>query len=274
MDNDPDDISEQGNSSVSKNLSRVFKDDPTIDHYLRLRRENPEEEIEVAISGGMEFLIFKLTLLEKFGIDPMRFAGILDADAGDISELSLLLLKHLVERKKAEGTGETHLVGRGRAISDSQVNYMITTMLDAMSWTGELTISRDLIVLIRHQLGGGPSNDISKGLESDKLKKAAVYTGAQLLEQGQVFSKLVSDELKKAGVLTGAYLLEQGQFFSKRNIASILNVNVSTISRMYPGNTLVQKSTEILDLMKQIHKSETPFAYLAKKRNFKEDRSE
>lgn len=247
MDNDPDDISEHDNSRVSKNLSRVFKGDPTIDHYLQLRRDYPDEEIEVAISDGMEFLFSRLNVLEKFGIDPMLFASILDADAGAISELSLLLLKHLVERKKAEETGETHLVGRGIAISDSLVNYMITTMLDAMSWNDDLSITRDLIVLIRNQLGGGPCNNISEGLASDELKKSAAHIGA--------------------------YLLEQGQVISKRKIASALKVNVSTISRMYPGNTLVQKSTESLGLIKKIMESETTFSDQAKK-NFKDDRSE
>lgn len=232
---------------VDKKLSREFKDDPTIDHYLQLRRDHPEKEIEIAITDGMEWLFFNQKLLEKIGIDPMQFAGALDADTEAISEISLRLLKHLIDRKKAERTGKTHLVSRNEAISDTMVNYMIATMLDAMSWNGELSIPRDLIVLIRHQLGFGQGNKNSKQLASKELKNNVLRTGARLLEQGQTIST--------------------------RKIASCLNVNASTISRMYPGNTLADKSIELLNSMKGWSKSETPFADSIKK-HFKEDRSE
>ena len=43
-------------SSGFSALSRAFKANPTLEYYVKLRRENPNEEIEVAISGSIEWL--------------------------------------------------------------------------------------------------------------------------------------------------------------------------------------------------------------------------
>ena len=37
-------------------LSKAFKRDPTIENYVRLRRQFPNEKIEIAISGALEWL--------------------------------------------------------------------------------------------------------------------------------------------------------------------------------------------------------------------------
>jgi len=34
--------------------TRAYKDDPSIELYLKLRRENPDNEIEISFLGGME----------------------------------------------------------------------------------------------------------------------------------------------------------------------------------------------------------------------------
>ena len=80
-----------------------------------------------------------------------------------------------------------------------------------------------------------------------------------------------SHELEENAELIGAQLLEHGEAVSLRKVASILQVNASTISRMYPGNTLIEKSTECLERIKRFSKSETPFADNLKKRTQQAD---
>ena len=135
-------------------LSKAFKRDPTIENYVRLRRENPDEVIEIAVSSGLEWLFSNEELLKSNGIPPLLVGGILDADHACISELSLLLLEKIIEKKGLSARGETHLVGRGNAISESLIDHLICMMLDSLEWTDDLRLDRDLIVLIRERLGG------------------------------------------------------------------------------------------------------------------------
>ena len=225
---------------IDKELSEAFEANPTIANYVKLRRSNPNKEIEVAISGGLDWLLANENTLEKHGIEPRLFAKTLDANLQAISELCLQLLEKITERENAEAAGETHLIGRDKAISNSLVNYLIAAMLDALSWNDELNIPRDLIVLVRHQLGGGHNSTILKRQRSREIKMQVIFIGAQLLESEETLSA--------------------------RKIASILNVNVSTISRMYPENTLIHESAEILETMKSVMSSQTPFADIARKR--------
>jgi len=221
-------------------LSKAFKSDPTIENYVALRRKHPDEVIKVGISGGIEWLFANEDLLRSFNIPSNLVAGSLDADPDSISEFSLILMERLIERNDAEKEGKTHLASRGEAISDSQVNYLINMMLDSLDWNDDLFIPRDLIVLIRNQIGGGKDSAIAKRLKSHELEENAEFIGAQLLERGETVSL--------------------------RKVASILQVNASTISRMYPGNTLIERSTKFLEQMKRGSKSETPFADNLEKR--------
>jgi len=200
-------------------------------HYIKLRRNNPTKEIEVAIAHGLEWLFKNENTLNQLGIEPSMYASALDADPQAISEFSLKLLELIIKREDAESSGETHVVGRGKAISNSMINYFINTMLDALSWNDNLYIPRDLIVLIRHQLGGDVDNAMAKRQKSKELQSHAYVVGAQLLEQG----------IKP----------------SIRKVASILNVNASTISRMYPGDSLLNESASFLEGMKSVNNSET-----------------
>src|ERR1051326_4561398 len=98
-------------------LSKAFKSDPTIQNYVRLRRQHPTEVVEIAISGALEWLFANEDTLAQVNISPNLVASVLDADEQAISELSLLLMERLIERDDAERAGATHLISRGQAIS-------------------------------------------------------------------------------------------------------------------------------------------------------------
>jgi hypothetical protein len=76
-------------------LSKAYKDDPSIENYVKLRRGNPSAEIEVGVIGGMEQLMYMRRVLRRFGIDPQLVAGTMDADPDAISEISLQLMERL-----------------------------------------------------------------------------------------------------------------------------------------------------------------------------------
>lgn len=217
-------------------LSRAYKDAPTIENYLKLRLENPDAEIEIAATNGLDWLFANEKLLVENGIEPRLFAKSLDANSDAISKLSLLLLEKLIHRSRMEGGGETHIISRGKGISDSFVNYICAVMLDALSWNDDLYIPRDLILLLRHQLLGSEEPAQLKLLKSHQLEHQIGMIGAQFLERGKTPST--------------------------RDIATVLGVNASTISRIFPGAALLDESQKWLDILKSFHKSETPFADL------------
>ena len=203
-------------------LSREFKANPTIENYVKLRRENPNEEIEVAITGGLEWLFANEQLVKDFDIPPQLVASALDADPASISELSLRLMERLIERKEAEKSGKTHLVSRRGAIGDSLVNYLINMMLDSLDWNDELHIPRDLIVLIRHQIGGETS---------DWEKKLAIH------------------ENQSKAVWVALHLSQEGRDLSYRAIGKELGVNATTVMRWFPNNELAEKMQRRKSLM-------------------------
>jgi hypothetical protein len=194
-------------------LSRSYKSNPTIENYVALRRKHPKETIEVAVTGGLDWLFGNERILEQFGISADLVAGTLDADPRAISELSLQLLELIIERKRAERAGRTHVVSRKLAISDQLVNLLINMMLDALDWNHHLFIPRDLIVLIRHQTGGGDREwDKNKTLEECRWN-----------------------------VLQAAFKLAgQGRAPSIRAIAKDVGVNASTVMRWYSHGELAK----------------------------------
>jgi hypothetical protein len=222
-------------------LTKAYKSNPTIENYVRMRRESPDVEIEVSVTGGLDWLFANEQLLRDIGAEPQWFASALDANPEAISKLSLHLLERIVERKLAEGAGQTHVVSLGKGISDSLVNYFVAVMLDALSWNDELEIPRDLIVLVRHQLIGDGETAQSKQLQVHRLEQNIRFIGAQLLEQGKQPTA--------------------------RKIAKILGVNASTVSRVYPGEKLLEEARRWLEFSQWFHKSETPFADLRAKHN-------
>jgi hypothetical protein len=221
-------------------ISKTFKRNPTIENYVKLRRESPHEEIEIAVTEGIEWLFANANSLRELGIDPEWVASALDANPRAISKVSLHLLEKIIEREHAKSAGQTHIVSRGKAVSDSMVNYLAAMMLDALSWNNEFEIPRDLIVLLRYQIIGDGETEQSKQVQSHKLEHDIGMIGAQLLEQG----------------------LQP----SARTIAKILDVNPSTVSRIFPKDKLLVESERWLKAFQSFNKSTTPFADMETKR--------
>ncbi|BAU88722.1 hypothetical protein MPPM_0117 [Methylorubrum populi] len=164
-------------------LTKLYKTDPSIEHYVRLRREKPGARIEVAVIGGLESMFYMREEFERYGIDPDLLGGILDADPEAVSEVSLRLMEKMIEARQMDGAGQTHLIRRGMAIPDRLIDWVISCSLDAMSWNDELEVPRDLIVLIRERLGG-PKPQYEQEREVRHKKSSAEILAGQLKAKG------------------------------------------------------------------------------------------
>lgn len=206
----------------SSELTRAYKANPTIENYVSLRRGHPEEEIEVAISEALEWLFDNEDTLLQFGIVSDLVAAALDADQAAISELSLQLLELAIERKQEEKAGGTHLVSRKFVIGDELVNFLISLMLDALDWNNRLFIPRDLIVLIRYQIGGGRDADWERR-EAQEQSRFKVFVAI-------------------CGLLT------DGKPLTIRAVAKRIGVSATTVMRWYPEGTLAELLPELAEL--------------------------
>ena len=204
--------------SEKKNIevTHRYKSEPTIENYLNLRRSNPESEIEIATSEGIEFVLKFEEELNRLGIDPQLVCGVLDADQESQSTLSLYLLEKLAERRLLLQSGAIYPVSAGKAVGDAFVNYLIGACLDALSWNNELTVSRDLIVLIKHQLGLD-GNSVSQEVETRNSALRAEFVGGQLISLGK-----------------------EPSF---RLVGKIMNVSASTVKRWFPNGDFRQKAS-------------------------------
>ena len=211
-------------------LSKTFKDDPSIENYVRLRRMHPKKIVEIAISGALEWLCDNEDVLTAVKIPPDLVAGALDADQESISELSLLLLERIIERNAAEKAGDTHLVSRGKAVSDALVNYLINMMLDALEWNDEMILHRDLIVLIRHQTGGG----VCEWNEEVRLR-----------------------ELRQRAKICAIKMACEGSRPSYRAIGKMLGVNATTVLRWFPDGAFIDEFKEIARMVHESQASAT-----------------
>ena len=163
--------------------SEAYKADPTIERYVELRRADPSAVVEVSVIGGFESMFYMCDEFERFGLDSDLLGGILDADPAAIGEVSLRIMEQMIIARQLEQAGETHLVSRGRTIPDKLIDWIIRCSLDALSWNDELTIPRDLIVLLRERLGGSDPHYEQVGRVHEGQSKAAMIAG-QLKAQG------------------------------------------------------------------------------------------
>jgi hypothetical protein len=217
---------EDGEAGYNK-ASKEFKESPTIETYVRLRRERPNVEIEVATTGGLEFVLFHEEQLRDYGIDPDLVSGVLDAAPEAQTELALRLMESIIQRNEKEDTGATHLISRREAISEALVNYLIGVALDGLSWNDDLLISRELIVLIKHQLG--------------------VSTSRYIEEQ-----KIINRKFEARWM--AGLLIRKGKLPSYRNIARSLGLQASTVKRWFSDQN-INFDTAIADLSDEIAES-------------------
>lgn len=164
-------------------LARRFKNEPTLENYINLRRNYPNVPIEVAIHGGIDPLFYMERELAHYGINANDMASVFDADQNAISKIALLVIEKLIDRRRLQKAGNTHLVRRGRTIPDNLIDWVINSCLDSLSWNDDLRIPRDLIILIRERLGG-PNSEYVKGAYTYHLRSNAALAGGQLKAQG------------------------------------------------------------------------------------------
>jgi hypothetical protein len=158
-----------------------YREEPTIENYVRVRKMFPEVEIEVSRFGGIEALFALEDKLKKFGVDPALVATALDADEPSIDALSLHLLELLTDREKLPKDGPKRIEERRNAISDTIVNYLIAEMLEALDWHGQtFRIPASLVVLIRHQLCGVNPDLHEEYLSRERLYNAGFSLGRKL----------------------------------------------------------------------------------------------
>ena len=189
-----------------KQLVFSYRRKPTIENYVRIRRQFPEVEIQVVRFGGFEILFAFEEEFKKNGIDPQLVVRMLDADEPSIDELSLCLMERLIAKDNLPKDGPGYLESRRNAISEATVNYLIAVMLEALDWNdAEIRIPASLIVLIRDRLCGTNPDLHTEYLSREHRKNAAIVAG-------QIFNA-------------------RGEGISVRKLAKALTVPLSTAAR-------------------------------------------
>jgi hypothetical protein len=199
-----------------------FKANPTIEQYLRLRREYPGVDVPVLRFGGLDPLFALEPELKQHGIDATLVAGALDADPKDVDGLCLQLLEALNDRRRRESQGETALQARNEAIPDSLIDYLVTFILEAMKSNGKEFVPGSLVMLLRERLLG-PNPAYHKAYEKQQRRKDAAFLAAQLLLRGEECSV--------------------------RGVAKIMDIEPSTVSRWFPNNSLRIEAERIRRLL-------------------------
>ncbi|MEM5516326.1 hypothetical protein WNY37_05145 [Henriciella sp. AS95] len=205
-------------------LSIHYKADYSIERYVQMRRANKGKLIEVGTSWSMDWLLANIDTLEQFDIDPQIMAGALDADPACISEVSLRLLERLIERRSLESRGQTHVQSRKLAIGDSLINYLASMMLDALDYNDELYIPRDLIVLIKHQMGADTSAE-ARAAEVHNNRFSAIWLAAKLRCQGKVGSIRQVAKIFETSPSTVARWFDNHQQFEREVQEALVAIN-------------------------------------------------
>jgi hypothetical protein len=193
-------------------LQELFDEDPSIENYVRLRRLwRVDTEI---------YRFADVDLVQKLGDDLERanltralVHGALGGDDREIDELCLQLMERLIERKRLEANGETHLQARGKGISDALIGHLIVAMMEVLQQDG-LEPSSSLVLLIREQLGGA-NTEIYKSHRKWVGRNRALFLGMQMGRRG-----------------------EQP---TNRKIAELMKIQPSTVSRWFPAGDFPER---------------------------------
>jgi hypothetical protein len=197
--------------------TKAYKSDPSLENYVALRRNNPNAEIEVSVTGGLDQTFYMQPIVERFGIDIELVLGALDADAQKTSKLSLLLMEKMIAAKRLSRKGQTQLVRRGAAVPDKLIDWLISISLDALSWNDHLYIPRDLIVLIRERIGGA-NVEYERASRAHQQKHNAAIIAGQLRARGiQPTFKLVGKTLGVAPSTVKRWF-KPGEFERETNV--------------------------------------------------------
>jgi hypothetical protein len=161
----------------------------TVDQYVKFRRMGLDEDrsLENDPHNYLNKIETVANQLQRYGIDRNLVLKALDLDPTEswqtqemdsaCDSLAVTLLEKIVDRKKAESGGETHLVGRGEAIPDSLINEVALLMMASCAWE-EMPTPYSLVVLFRAQLDRlGISSQVDFDLD-DKTLAAVLLKSA------------------------------------------------------------------------------------------------
>jgi hypothetical protein len=209
-----------------KQLVVEYRRTPNIENYVRVRRQFPEVEIQVALFSGIDPLCALESTFKKQGIDPQLVAAALDGNEPSVDALCLRLLECLIARGNLPNTGPGHIEARRAAISDATVNYLIVSMMETFDWHEAMfRIPASLVVLIRHQLYGGARSDLDETYRSrDRFQNAAIFAGQFCHQHNKQISINKLAKMAHVGRSTAARWLAhedfQGWFEMGRSLAA------------------------------------------------------
>jgi hypothetical protein len=167
--------------ALFKQLIVQYRQEQSIEDYVQIRRRFPEVEIQVSQFAGIDSLFALESELKKVGVNPDLVAAALDADEPSIDTLCLHLLELLIARSKLPKTGPGHIAMRRSAISDTTVNYLISTMLESFDRNEDIfRIPASFVVLVRHQLCGLRPDLHQEYLSTEKRHNMAFVVAQQL----------------------------------------------------------------------------------------------
>jgi hypothetical protein len=191
-------------------LIAEYRDEPSIENYLRIRREFPEVEIRVDQFLESVFISALADAVGRQGIEPELIAAAWYGGAPYVDALCLRLLELRSARDKLPKDGPGHIQRRRGAINDSTINYLIATMLETLaSGEGKYSIPASLVVLIRHQFcGANPDLHTASLLESKRNALARVVAEKLKADEKLSINKLV--QMTGLPRATAARMLKDG----------------------------------------------------------------
>ncbi len=199
--------------SKLKRLEGQFDEDPSIENYVALRRFAPRWDMEIYRFAGVDPRQALGHDLEQAGLDSLLVCGALGGHDRDIDELCLQLMERLIERKRLEADGDTHLQSRGKGISDALVGHLIVAMIEVLQ-QDDLAPRPSLVLLVRERLGGA-NTEIYKSHTKREGRDRALFLVMQLRRRGAQPTV--------------------------RKIAEIMGVQPSTVSRWFPDGDFPQQ---------------------------------
>ena len=198
----------------------------TLREYLRIRREEPEKYIGLNFSFGLDWLLANEKILERHDLQLQDIARSLDGDSEAVSRICLDLMDRVLQRKDLEKSGATHVVSSKQGISDALVNYLIWIMLESLVKNEIHSLPTDLIVLIGYQIGTFEGTKFDANIEHDGKRFAILFLAIECLMNNQTPTM--------------------------RKLASECGLNVSTVSRMFPENSLQREAEELLPIVRHL----------------------
>lgn len=199
-----------------------FHREPSIRKYLELRKRYPTENPNTNPLTDIDLPPLMEREYQEYGFDLLSICGALDGGQSEQELLSIKLLEEIQKAKDLKARGESAIHVRKLAMPAAKIDFLIVLMLKGMAFSGQSEISHAFNFLLRVKLGE---------LES---------TLTQLSR---------TTALMDFATKIGGYMLDIGIQPSFRNVAKIMGVQPSTISRWFT----IEKFKEKCEFQLKIH---------------------